>query len=470
MSAPRNRPSRGAGRAAPDPLDLSDLLLKSVPPHNLDAERAVLGGVLLRPDILDGLAPELRERDFYKPAHRVVWAAMVDLWRASQPVDVVSLADALTRAGTLDAAGGPACLAELMGSVMTAANARAHAKIVRDMAGRRAMLAMGARMIEIGFDLARDPADFADIAGLAVDQVLGSRAEIGPETPAEYIAAHGDYLEQALEGQQPGVPLPWWRLQDMLGGARPGEVIIVGARPGCGKTALALQWALHAAKNGCASGFFSLEMGFEQLLNRAAAMECEIDMQRFRSSPLNLTDEEWSRVAALHNSMEHWPLYLYDRPLARPSDIRAACRRWRRAAGRLDIIFIDYAQLIGPDGRHATREQEVSAVARDLKCLAKDFGMAVVALAQLNRKVEDRKPPRPGALPRPYPSDLRECGELEHVADCIMLIPPWHMREVKSDVEFFDFVVAKGRNSRTGDVRLAFDRKHTKFDQKDDLF
>ncbi len=462
MSGQKNR---GRGRVD-DPLDVQGMLLGQVPPHNPDAELAVLGGVLLRGDILDRLASELRERDFYSPAHAAIWRAMLSLWQASKPIDLVSVAQALTAAGDLEAAGGPAYLAGLTGNTIAAANAIHHARTMRDAAKRRAMIAMGARMLEIAFDPTRETGEFAEIAAMATDQVLGDRVEEGNEYPEEYLYAHASYLERLAQGLDEGVSLPWWQLQDMLGGLRPGEVYVVAARPGCGKSAYALQIAVHGAMQGQASGFVSLEMPWEQLVNRVIALREEIDLQAFRNG--HFSDAQWSRIQSLYQEALSWPLYLYDKPARGVSDFRAACRRWRRKKGRLDLLVVDYAQLVRGEGRHATRDQELTAISGDIKALAKELRIPVVVLAQLNRKIEERKPATPGGLPRPLASDLRESGGLEQDADVIIMIPPWHMRERKSDIEFFDVSVVKARNARTGDVPMQFRRKLARFEEREE--
>lgn len=452
--ASNGRLCRGAGRPASDPLDLSDLMLRSVPPHNLDAERAVLGGALLRPELLDTLSGELRERDFYSPDHRAVWAAMLALWRKSQPVDVVSLADALTRAGALDDVGGPAYLAELLGATVAAANARAHAKIMRDLAGRRAMLAMGARMLELAYDMERDPAEFAEIAAVAVEQVLGSRTEIGAETPAEFLPGFVGELER-LGDQPTGIPSPFEALDRLTEGFQPGEVIVLGGRPSDGKTALALQFMRHWARGGVKTGVFSLEMSQSRILKRIFSADTGIPARLFRNG--HFDDEDWSRIYAQAQEMDGWPIYLYAGRARRLSEIRAACRRWRRRGG-LDAVVIDYAQLIEADGKSYSREQDVAAISGGLKALAEDLGLRLLLLAQVNRDVDKRKD-------RLKVSDLRESGAIEQDADMVLLIQPWRSKAVGGDVHEVTLSLAKARDGEVGDVHLVYNQKTVHFEQ-----
>lgn len=453
MTTPRNRLS------GPGPTDLSTMLLRNVPPHNSDAERGVLGGVLLKPSILDKLVSELRRVDFYDPRHQMVWEAMAGLWRGNRPVDLVTLAEALAAAGNLEKAGGPAYLAELPAATISAANVFHHAGIMRGHARRRAMLDMGRRMIEIAYDQERDPADFVSIAQTASDAVLKDRLDAHGETPDEFLSPYTEYLEKLEESGGGGVPSPFWKLNGLIRAFMPGEMIVVGARPSHGKTALALTFAEHAIGIGHPAGIFSLEMGRYQLLNRMFSSGAGVTAQRFRDG--RFSDEDWSRIYAHCERMKDMPLYLYDKPARKPSDIRAACRRWRQDGG-LDIVFIDYAQLIPPDGHHQNREQEIASISRSIKLMAEDLAVPVVLLAQVNREVSKRK------SPRLVESDLRESGAIEQDADIILLIQPWD-RSGQEDIQFTQLTVAKSRNSMTGDVPVAYNRKNVRFEQDDRL-
>lgn len=448
MATPRNR------RPDSGPADLTGMLLRNVPPHNLDAEQAVLGGVLIKPSILDKLGVELRRVDFYDPRHQMVWEAMVGLWRDNKPVDLITLAAALTAAGQLDPAGGPAHLAELAGCVVSAANILHHAGIVRAMSKRRSMAGMGRRIIEIAYDPEREPAEFVAIAQMASDAVLKDRLDTHGETPDEFLDPYTTYLEKLEQSGGGGVPTPFWKLNGLIRSFMPGEMIVVGARPSHGKTALALTFAEHAVGLGHPTGIFSLEMGRHQLLNRMFSSGAGVAAQRFRDG--KFSDEDWSRIYAHCQRMKQMPLRIYDKPARKPSDIRAACRRWRQDGG-LDIVFIDYAQLIPPDGHHQNREQEIAAISRSVKLMAEDLAVPVVLLAQVNREVAKRK------SPKLVESDLRESGAIEQDADIILLIQPWD-RSGREDIQFTQLTVAKSRNSMTGDVPVAYNRKHVRFE------
>lgn len=452
MSVPRKR---GPGRDA-DPIDISDLMLREVPPHNLDAERAVLGGVLLRPALLDDLASQLREEDYYSAPHRAVWRAMLALWQASRPIDLVNVADALQRAGDLEAAGGPAYLAGLTAATISPSAAKSHVAIVRAMAMRRAMIAMGARMLQIAYDPERDPGEFAEVAALASDKVLGDRVEIGGETPAEYLPKYMEDLEK-LSDMEIGVDTPFAPVNDYIGGMQPGEMVVLGGRPSDGKTAMALQLATYAQEFGKRVGIFSLEMSRNRLLNRIYSVGADVEARKFRRG--HFSDADWTRIYdQTQRLLQLPPLYIYAARAKRVSEIRAACRRWRRTG--LDLALIDYAQLLEADGRYyQSREQELAAISGGVKTLAEDIGIPIVLLAQVNRDVIKRKPERI------LISDLRESGSLEQDADIVLLIQPWrHKCDHKADVHPMTLTVAKARDGETGDVALVFNSKTVHFE------
>lgn len=444
-------------RTQSSPATLEDARLRNLPPQNLDAEQAVLGSVLRKMSLLDKLGVELRPSDFYSPSHRMIWEAMLDLWRASRPVDLITLAAALAAAGRLEIMGGPAYLSELAVTTISPANSPHHAGIVRAMAKRRAMLDMAMRMMEIAYDPEHDPAEFVSIAQLASDAVLKDRLDAFGESPDEFLDPYTLYLEKLEESGGGGVSTPFWRLNGLIRSFMPGEMIVVGARPSHGKTALALTFAEHAIGLGHPTGIFSLEMGKFQLLNRMFSSGAGVPAQRFRDG--KFSDEDWSRIYEHCNRMKRMPLRIYDKPARKPSDIRAACRRWRQEGG-LDIVFIDYAQLIPPDGRHQNREQEIAAISRSVKLMAEDLAVPVVLLAQVNREVAKRK------SPKLVESDLRESGAIEQDADIILLIQPWD-RSGYEDVQFTQLTVAKSRNTMTGDVPVAYNRKNVRFEQDD---
>lgn len=260
------------------PGTLQDALLRNVPPQNLDAEKAVLGGALVRGVLLDKLSGELQDDDFYSPVHRSIWRAMVGLWRGAKPVDLVSVAAALTAVGELEKVGGPIYLADLTeGAFLSDAHTLHHAGIVREMAKRRGWLDIGRRIIETAYDATLDPQVFVDYAARVVEGVLKDRVSTAGETPAEFLRDYFDYLEQLGNGRGFMVPTPYSGLNKLVKGFAQEELIVLAARPGEGKTALALNIVAHAASEGYPVGVFSLEMGKFALTSRFFSTGAEVD-------------------------------------------------------------------------------------------------------------------------------------------------------------------------------------------------
>lgn len=360
-------------RAERGPADLSEALLKNLPPQNLDAERAVLAGMLAKPALLDRLATELRDTDFYSPAHAAIWRAGCGLWQAGKPLDTVAVAQALTAAGDLERVGGPLYLGELSGSLVAPSSAPHHAGIVREMSKRRAMLRMAQRMAEIAYDPTRDPGDFTEIAARAGEAVLADRLDTHGECPAEFLPEYMAWLEHGEDGG--GVATPFEGLTRLLlGGIMPGELAVLAARPSDGKTAMALQFAEHALAEGKTVGIFSLEMTRNKLLNRMFSAATQVSAGHFRTR--DFADGDWTKIYAYANSMQDWPLRIYTQRARTPAEIKAACRRWRRELGHLDLIVIDYAQLLVGDQRSPSREREVADISRSLKIMAEEFTAA----------------------------------------------------------------------------------------------
>jgi len=433
------------------------MMLRNVPPHNREAEQSVLGGVLLKPSLLDKLVSELRRVDFYDPRHQLVWEAMARLWRENKPVDLVTLADALSGAGDLEKAGGAAYLAELSTSTISAANALHHVGIMREMAKRRGWLDIGRRIIETAYDATLDPQVFVDYAARVVEGVLKDRISTAGETPAEFLRDYFEYLEQLGKDGGFMVPTPYSGLNKLVKGFGQEELIVLAARPGEGKTALALNLVAHAARAGYPVGVFSLEMGKFALTSRFFSTGAEVDAQSFRDG--NFTSAEMSRLYAMAQEFQNWPISFYDQPWCRPSDIWATCRRWKRER-KIRLAVVDYLQLVTPEERMRSREQEVSGISRALKCLAKELQIPVVLLAQVNREVEKR------TVKRITKADLRESGAIEQDADIILLIQPPEAGAENAEVVRTWLTVDKSRSSRTGRLKVGFDRAFMKFEEE----
>lgn len=457
MQQPQKKYQAGGKKPArpapPSVRTIEDMRARNLPPQDLRAEAAVLGALLKFPATADDLLPELRPEDFYSPAHRDVLDAMLTLWRAGRPVDMLAVADRLRAAGTLEQCGGPVGLAELaVAAPVGPAAARTHAGIVRAMARRRAMAELGGHLVDIAYDPAREPEEFAELAQEAVDGVLAGRVGHGGESPAEWLADYFRYLEElGTNPEQACVDTPFYGLNAVISGFFPGEVCILAGRPSNGKTALALNLACHAVGQGHMVGVFSMEMRKYLLANRIFAQTADVEMRKFRTGRFD--DQDWNHMYARGETFRTEPWRIYDKPARRVSDIRAACRRWRREGLRLAVI--DYLQLVEPDGRAQNRDQEVAAISRGLKLLAEELGVAVLLLAQLNREVEKR------SNKEPILADLRESGSIEQDADTVIFIKPW---SDPADVVPVELIVAKGRNSGTGRAKMFYRRNFTRFE------
>jgi len=274
------------------------------------------------------------------------------------------------------------------------------------------------------------------------------------ETPAEFLNDYFGYLEKLGETGGGAISTPWRRLNEIITGFFPGEVAIVAGRPGNGKTALALNLADHAVGNGAKVGLFSLEMGKYLLCNRLFASGANVRARGFRDG--RFTDDEWNKLYAYAEYFKNLPFYIYDKPANRPTDIRTACRRWKRESG-LDLIIIDYLQLVPPEHRQfRNREQELAEISRSIKETAKELNIPIVLLAQLNRDVEKR------TNKKPLMSDLRESGAIEQDADIIIFIEPW---TASTDNVETNLIVAKGRNTGTGTVPIWYRKNYVRFEE-----
>lgn len=430
---------------------------RRVPPQDLAAEQAVLGACLLRPgdaqDILEGLRPEL----LYSPPHRLVMEAMLSLIGDGSPLDLVTLTSRMTEQGTLGKAGGAVYLAELADSPVSPAHAKHHAEIVLAMARRRAMIDLGQGMLETAYDPTADSGEYAARAQEIIDQVLEDRVNVPAQRPSAVAHEAYAYAERMQQGHGDLLKSSIYELNSLIGGYGPGEVTVLAARPGMGKTALALCEAGYFMKKEAAGGIFSLEMRASQLALRMFAQRGGVNAQRFRDG--EFTDEDMRSIldATAWLSGLDGRLRLWDRPGLTPQELRAQVRKWKREIG-IRWIIVDYLQLMRPDIRSGSREQDVAEVSRALKNIALEYEVAVLCLAQLNREADKTK--------RPLLSQLRESGAVEQDADIIMFIGNWDTKAV-GDVVSIEIDVAKGRSNKTGTAKAYYQRPFLRFVNQD---
>ena len=438
------------------------------PPHSLEAEQSVLGGLLLECLALDRVADILGEADFYLHDHRVIFAAISALVHANKPADTITVFERLQGLGQADNAGGLAYLNALAQSVPSAANIRRYAEIVRDRSALRRLIAASDEIATAAFNPkgrpVREVISDAERKVLEVSQAEGARAGGSVHRmPAVMLAVldRVQALSERLGDEVPGVPTGYPDLDRMTAGMQAGDLLILAARPSMGKTAFALNIAEHVAvRRGLGVIVFSMEMGAAQLGLRMAGAIGRIDQQRLRSG--RLADDEWGRLAEASDRLTNAPLVIDEASGLTVGDMRSRARRLARDVGaELGLIVVDYIQLMsGSSGREENRATELGEISRNLKSMAKELRCPVIALSQLNRGVESRHDKRP------LMSDLRESGAIEQDADVIAFIyrDEYSTKEDCEEPGVAEIIIAKQRSGPTGMVRLAWSGAFTRFD------
>lgn len=431
-----------------------------VPPQDLEAEKSVLGGMLLSKDAIADVVEILKGHDFYQPAHETVYRAIVDLYTKGEPADPITVAAELTRTGDIARAGGMPYLHTLVQAVPTAANAEYYAEIVHERAVLRRLVEAGTRITQMGYAAEGDIDDIVNNAQAEIYAVTEQR------TSEDYLPLSG-IMEGALDeieaigsrsGAMTGVPTGFTDLDSLTQGLHPGQLVIVAGRPAMGKSTLALDFARSASvKNRLPGVVFSLEMGRNEIAMRLLSAEARVALHHMRSGAM--TDDDWTRVARRMPDVSAAPLYIDDSPNLTMTEIRAKCRRMRQRHG-IRYVVIDYLQLMqsGAAKRAESRQQEVSDMSRNLKLLAKELEIPVIALSQLNRGPEQR------ADKRPMVSDLRESGSIEQDADMVILLH----REDAYDKESprsgeADVIVGKHRNGPTAVITVGAQLHYSRF-------
>ena len=437
-----------------------DNMVARVPPHSVEAEQALLGAVLFKSTALPLVVDIVRPGDFYLPAHQLIFSAFMDLYRKNHPVDLVTVMEALRAAGNLEKAGGAGYLADLSNTMLTAANVENYAQLVRDRALQRGLIDACADIIGKSY-AAADVESLLDESEQAVMAVSGRAGDKVFATSNELVNAAFDRLQARVDGGDSltGVDTGYARLNDMTAGFQASDLIIVAARPSVGKTALALNFCLHAAKQGVPVGVFSLEMSREQLITRMMSIEAKVALSKLRRYDLN--DDDWERLQTRLDGLAAAPIYIDDSAALTTLELRARARRLHAQHG-LGLIVIDYLQLMRSARRTDSRELEISDISRSLKALAKELNVPVMALAQLNRKVEERTDKRPML------SDLRESGAIEQDADVILFLyrdAVYNKRDDNPRKCEAEVIIGKQRNGPTGVCGLAYLAEYTAFEE-----
>lgn len=430
------------------------------PPANLEAEQSVLGAILLRPQVLDQVADILAPKDFYRQVHGLIYQSMLDLYGKGEPVDLTSVTALLQDRGQLEEVGGPVFLASLSEHVGTAANAHYYARLVHEKSVLRGLLERSQEIAAACLGRVEDVDEFLDWAEGQVFEIAEAKIRPGFQALGTLVEKEVETLEAIWHremGRITGVPSGFTDLDNLTAGFQKGDLIIIAARPSMGKTALALNIAFNAAYHAQVPvAFFSLEMSKEQLVRRLLSSAGEINASHLRRA--FLTDQEWHKLQEAAGYLLDCPIYIDDTPAATVLEVRSKSRRLK-AEGKLGLVIVDYLQLMRGRSDFSSREQEISEISRSLKALAKELEVPVVALSQLSRKVEDRKPKIPEL------ADLRESGAIEQDADVIFFI---YRDEVynenspeKGEARVY---LKKQRNGPTGELRLAFRDVYTRFD------
>ena len=430
-----------------------------IPPYDLDAERSLLGAILADNTCLPEVVEKLRGDEFYRPSHQKIFAAVRDLFSRNEPADLVTVSEAVDRAGLREEIGGYSYLASLYESVGSSSNACAYAKIVVELHQLRSLM-NSSREIAAKCSSRRNGETVKSILELAESKIfeITGRSMKGKYSPVSEIVRDSiPVVEDLARGKIERSVLSGFSDLDKLMRFKKSNLIVIGARPSMGKTALALNIARNAARMGNHVGFFSLEMSKEELVFRLLCSEARVDSKRAGDGIAS--EGEYAKILAAAPEIEALPLYIDDTPGITPLELRAKARRMMSDHG-LSMLIVDYLQLMhGPEGRRDTREQEISDISRSLKELAKDMHIPVVALAQLNRKLEERSDKRP------ILSDLRESGSLEQDADIVAFI---YRHEVyNQEIKFkglAEILVRKQRNGPTGTVGLVYIAKCTRFE------
>lgn len=433
-----------------------------IPPHSIEAEQSVLGGLMLDDRAWDSIADRVREGDFYRHDHRLIYRVIAKLSELSKPIDVLTVSEALREVKELDNAGGEVYLFELANNTPSVANITAYADIVRERSVLRQLISTANEIASHAFNPdGRTSVELLDLAEREVFAISEQGARVGgPINVKEYLATAMDKIDTLYNSNNAitGVPTGYHDFDEMTSGLQDSDLIIVAGRPSMGKTTYAMNIAEHVAiKSKLPTLIFSMEMPGDSLVMRSLSSLCRIDQLRIRTGKLE--DEDWPRIGSAVSMLSEAPLFIDDTPALSPAELRARARRLAKEHGKLGLIVIDYLQLMQVPGSSENRTAEISEISRSLKALAKELKVPVIALSQLNRGLEQR------ADKRPIMSDLRESGAIEQDADLIVFIYRDEVyNESSPDRGTAEIIIAKQRNGPIGKVRLTFLGQYTCFE------
>ena len=433
-----------------------------IPPHDLAAEQSVLGAVFIAPDTIISLADELVPDDFYKPANKIVFKTMLSLFKKGEPIDATTMVSALTNQGQIKEIGGLNYVVELVNSTPTSKNVEHYAKLVREKATLRKVIADLSDSLSIAYQGDVSISDLIAKTEKSMLDISNQNTGTGFRNVADILDTHMQIVEtrSQTDGFVTGLSTGFVGLDKITTGLHEGNLIILAARPAMGKTALALNIAKHVAvQEHKPTVIFSLEMGAEELIERIVASEGMVPGYHLKTG--NLSTDEWKRIIQAQSNLYDTPIFVDDTAGIRISEIRSKARKLSQEMGSLGIIIIDYLQLItGSKGEN--RQQIVSEISRELKILAKDLRVPVIALSQLSRSIEQRQDKRPML------SDLRESGSIEQDADIVAFLyrDAYYQKEQADSQEannVTELILEKNRHGSLGTVKLYFHKEYTKF-------
>jgi replicative DNA helicase len=449
--------------------DPNQLLYGKVMPQAIPLEEAVLGAVMLDKDGFPSIIEILRSETFYLPAHQEIFNVMSTLFGKSQPIDLLTVHEALKKNGKLEEIGGISYLMQLTNKVASAANIEFHARIIAQKFIQRELINVSTRIIKDAYEDAKDVLDLLDEAERGLYDITDQNLNTGYESLSSLAVKARKEIEAVSQqgSEMTGVTTGFVELDKMTNGWQSSDLIIVAARPGMGKTAFTLSLAKNAATSGKAVAFFSLEMANVQLVQRLISMEAHVNSKKLRNGQLD--EQEWKRLHDAVDKLSTVPIYIDDTPGINIFELRAKCRRLKQNHD-ISMIIIDYLQLMAgaPNDKRGNREQEISSISRALKGLAKELHVPVIALSQLSRAVESR-----GGDKRPQLSDLRESGAIEQDADIVTFIyRPGYYGVEEGDAgvptDLTEIIIAKHRNGSLGTVNLRFVPHFVKFEDPGD--
>ena len=433
--------------------------LGKIPPHDIEAEQAVIGSMLTDKDAIMSAVETLKPEDFYREDNKIIYEAILNLYNRADPVDIITLKTELQSMKQLETVGGLEYIAQLPDKVPTTANVEQYIKIVEEKSALRALIKTANELISLGYDQTQDVEDILDSAERKIFDVIQNRNQKGYSAIKDILVDSFTQLEQLYNQKQhiTGVPTGFADLDYITAGLHKSDLVIVAARPAMGKSAFALNLASNAAvRYNTPVAIFSLEMSKEQMTNRILCSEAMVDSNKVRTGKVE--DDDWQKLAEASGNLSQAQIFIDDTPGISVMEIRAKCRKLKLEKN-IGMVVIDYIQLVqGSNKRNGSREQEISEISRSLKILAKEINVPVIALSQLSRSVEQRPDHRPML------SDLRESGAIEQDADIVMFLYRDDYYNPDTDKKnIAEVILAKHRGGSTGTVELLWLGNYTKF-------